>query len=561
MKCRGPLIAGMIASGLLLAPGASAATYEVTRMVDSTPNGCATGGCTLREAVIAANNRPGADVVLVRKRKTYELAQPGVDEDAGLTGDLDSTGPLKLRAAGRRGRAVIDGAGLDRILHTFAPATVASMVIRDGNMSGASETGDGGGIFARANLRLVRSRVTQNAASDNGEGISADYGASISLVRSAVTGNLGQGLREEDAGSIVLRRSRVAGNDEVGVEESGEGGVRIKRSRISGNGGLAGIREFDDGAVSVLRSKVSGNQGDGIDGSGPGSLIVNRTRVAGNGGFGVVGSQPTMRVIRSTVAGNGGNGVFQYSGTLAIARTRILGNQASQDGGGVIALSIASLRIDRTTIAGNETTGAGGGVAAIAFPTTNPAVITRSTISGNSADGPGGGIYSDAKLTVTNATIATNRGAAGGGIYVDGGTGSRLNAVSVVRNEAYDDYGGGLYLANDAPLRVDNSLVALNRATCIGCGSPDCINEQDPFTSGGNNLLSTKENCGGFDLPSDLERPNPKLGPLKRNGGPSNTVALKKGSPAIGKAGDDAPNRDQRGRKRDRNPDIGAFER
>ena len=57
-------------------------------------------------------------------------------------------------------------------------------------------------------------------------------------------------------------------------------------------------------------------------------------------------------------------------------------------------------------------------------------------------------------------------------------------------------------------------------------------------------------------------RPQPKLGQLADNGGPTDTVALKAGSPAIGRANsDNAPNRDQRGIKRDAAPDIGAFER
>ena len=59
-----------------------------------------------------------------------------------------------------------------------------------------------------------------------------------------------------------------------------------------------------------------------------------------------------------------------------------------------------------------------------------------------------------------------------------------------------------------------------------------------------------------------MVRRNPKLGKLARNGGPTKTVALKKGSPAIGEAKrSTAPGKDQRGRKRDRRPDVGAFER
>jgi hypothetical protein len=56
-------------------------------------------------------------------------------------------------------------------------------------------------------------------------------------------------------------------------------------------------------------------------------------------------------------------------------------------------------------------------------------------------------------------------------------------------------------------------------------------------------------------------RANPKIGVLKSHGGPTQTIALLKGSPAIGRAGQTAPSRDQRGHRRDRHPDIGAFER
>jgi hypothetical protein len=57
-------------------------------------------------------------------------------------------------------------------------------------------------------------------------------------------------------------------------------------------------------------------------------------------------------------------------------------------------------------------------------------------------------------------------------------------------------------------------------------------------------------------------RGRPKIGALAKNGGPTQTIALKKHSPAIGNANrHTAPERDQRGKKRDRRPDIGAFER
>ena len=54
---------------------------------------------------------------------------------------------------------------------------------------------------------------------------------------------------------------------------------------------------------------------------------------------------------------------------------------------------------------------------------------------------------------------------------------------------------------------------------------------------------------------------DPRLGPLRNNGGPTLTIALLAGSPAIGAAGPGkAPARDQRGVNRT-DPDLGAYER
>lgn len=111
--------------------------------------------------------------------------------------------------------------------------------------------------------------------------------------------------------------------------------------------------------------------------------------------------------------------------------------------------------------------------------------------------------------------------------------------------------------------RVENSLIALNR---LGDGTPnDCwANPANPFDSLGHNLLSTLgpgDSCLGFDGPGDRVRANPRIKPLAGNGGPTMTIALKRRSQAIGEAKrGSAPKRDQRGVRRDRRPDIGAFE-
>ena len=83
----GPLICGIVAAGFICAPPVDARTYEVNRTADTAPNGCANQGCTLREAVIAANGRSGADTIELRGGQTYRIDIPGTGEDAALTGD------------------------------------------------------------------------------------------------------------------------------------------------------------------------------------------------------------------------------------------------------------------------------------------------------------------------------------------------------------------------------------------------------------------------------------------------------------------------------------------
>jgi hypothetical protein len=122
--------------------------------------------------------------------------------------------------------------------------------------------------------------------------------------------------------------------------------------------------------------------------------------------------------------------------------------------------------------------------------------------------------------------------------------------------------GGG---ADNAGAAADarNTIVGLNQAS----QAPDFSGN---FTAASHNLL---EDGTGSNLPPGDPGPNgnlvgtaahpidPMLGPLARNGGPTRTMALLPGSPAID-AGTSrgAPPTDQRGQPRGTPPDIGAYE-
>ncbi len=175
--------------------------------------------------------------------------------------------------------------------------------------------------------------------------------------------------------------------------------------------------------------------------------------------------------------------------------------------------------------------------------------VANSTFSGNSSNGIGGGaIFNDGQLTVTNSTFFNNSALySGGGIY-NRGTLSVTNSTFSGNSADFD--GGGIY--NDSVLEITNTILANSSP-----GSYDCFNNMIVGPSR-NNLVQTNQGCVGIVSTDD-----PMLDVLGDYNGPTQTMALLSGSPAIN-AGDDGdcPATDQRGYYRPINAhcDIGAFE-
>jgi len=142
---------------------------------------------------------------------------------------------------------------------------------------------------------------------------------------------------------------------------------------------------------------------------------------------------------------------------------------------------------------------------------------------------------------------------------------------TVTDNDAHT--GGGVFHFNAGTATVRNSIIAGNLVDLDGVG-PDVFGA---FASGGHNLIGDGSGSTGFangvngDMVGTADTPlDPRLGPLANNGGPTQTHALRAGSPAIDQGEEtDAPATDQRGVGRPRDGDgngspavdIGAFER
>src|SRR5690606_37164132 len=117
--------------GLAVVNQTRAVTYTVTDfgdVADAAPGDgtCETapgnGGCTLRAAIQEANAAAGPAVIAL-PQGTFTLSLTGTGEDAATTGDLDITDTLTITGAGA-GRTFIDAAGIDRVFHVHAGASL-----------------------------------------------------------------------------------------------------------------------------------------------------------------------------------------------------------------------------------------------------------------------------------------------------------------------------------------------------------------------------------------------------------------------------------------------------
>ncbi|MFI5458751.1 MAG: choice-of-anchor Q domain-containing protein [Isosphaerales bacterium] len=354
--------------------------------------------------------------------------------------------------------------------------------------------------------------------------------------------------------------------------------------------------------------------------AGPGASVAT---VSGNNLYQVfnIAAGSTVAISGLTVTGGTGIGGSPYnrgfgggiynSGTLTVTGSTIDYNSAPGGGAGIFNDGSGALTVTGSTIAYNNSGYLGGGIGNAGALT-----VTGSTIASNSGAGGygGGGIgnYPGGAVTVTDSTIAYNAAinSSGGGIFNDGIDGSPVTLTvtnsTIAYNSAYY-YGGGI-INWSGTLTVTDSTIASNSATYEGGGiwddyfeggmhgvsvdntiiagntgpggGPDVFGEVHSlgnnlvgdfdYTAGltGTDLTGTVDSSGELIIPLD-----PKLGPLADNGGPTQTMALLAGSPAIdagsnGLAVDPTTGQpltyDQRGpgflRVLGNSVDIGAFE-
>jgi len=405
------------------------------------------------------------------------------------------------------GNLSVSGNGQSRVfdIGSGTHVTIIQLTIEDGDgttVSGGT-VGNGGAILNAGQLALVSSTVSGSTATNGGGIYSTGSSGYLFLIGATVTGN-----------------TAMHNGGGVWSNSSYHFGTMLDGSTISANhAGMNGGGMYLGGGHAYLDS---------------GTSVQDNAATGGNGGGIYVNALARVSLTDSTVSNNtafASGGGIDNLGTLTLTAATVSGNNAG-NGGGIY--NSGTLTLTDSTVSGNGTVGYGGGIDNFGTLT-----ITNSTLYGNTASSSGGGIEDRGPLTIDDSTIAGNTGETGGGI---------------------DNYFGNYSVT------LTNTIVAGNSTIASGGYGPDVANE---VTSGGHNLIGNDTNSeyptSGWvstDLLGTAGSPiNPELTTLGYYGGPTETLALEPGSPAIG-AGTSVlgVSTDQRGFGRGSSVDIGAFQ-
>jgi hypothetical protein len=371
------------------------------------------------------------------------------------------------------------------------------------------------------------------------------------------------------AGGAMFFVDGVRGNNENDCRSPQRACKTIQHAvNISGKGDTINV------AAAVYRENLSVHHSVHIDGAGSGRTIVDGQKRGS--AITVAFNQNADVTIQNLTARNGvgspdGGGIYHCFGTMTINGVVLEGNsvpasQADGYGGAMYNCPSSVMTIVNSTFRDNVAN-VGGGIC-------NGGLLTifYSTFSGNTTrkDKGGGAIFNYGVLHVADSTFSGNTAPGGVGGAIDDGVafggsgGAQIDNNTISGNSAggKTSAGGGIYNNVGLPVYVQNTIIANNAPqNCAGARL-----ETEGFN------LSGDKSCNLHGA-GDQNGVDPMLGPLQYNGGPTFTMALLAGSPAID-GGNASGCRDWLGRKlttdqrgmprpdpqEPRGCDIGAYE-
>ena len=506
--------------------GAVSATLNLdgTNILGSAPtgfenNGADTGG----DIILGQGNSFGLTDIFESVGANPDTGVPsGVLADNG--GNVETIALLVYAA-----NPALDAGQDDRLVE----ATVGLDLSGDGDQGDTITTDARGGGFGRT--------VDQTALTAN-DPDQVDIGA-FELQSVIETPGLEVTTTDDDIdntdGETSLREAITLANLQAGADTitfaSGAGEAFENAATIRLTQALGELTLFSD--LTIDGSSAGGTVTISGDSDNSGTRNAADTRV-----FDILTGTATLQNldIAHGFASNGGGIVISGGSTLNLLHSTVRDSYATGNGGGIYNTG-SNLSISDSTISGNQASNYGGAIFTNTDLTGTTATISNSTIANNTADNVGGGIHNqDGLLQIRNSTITGNTASA------NQGSGVASYGDAVTQTEIVSSLIAGN--TNDDDVRIVSGPTV-------------------SFTSLGNNVVGGGDagSIAAFNQTGDQTGiTNPMLGPLQNNGGPTETVALLPGSPAINTGSNpDSLTTDQRGAGFPRDIDgidAGAFE-
>ncbi len=295
-----------------------ASSFNVTK-TDDTTDGICDADCSLREAIIAANNAPGTDIIFIPS---------GIYK---LTEDLDITDSITIRGTSDND-TILDGNMQAVIFKIKGPITVNINDLTVMNGKGEFDSSGGAGVSNLGGIvNISDCAIMSNKSEGEGGGI-RNFNGDMTIINSTISGN----FADYGGGGISIFKGKIS----------------IINSTISHNGG-GGILNWV-GNVNITNCAIFGNSASVVDSglgiSNGGEMIITNSSITGNGDF-------SGQLLDS----NGGG--IHNSGKLKLNSCTITDNAAFafqniESGGGIFnsndgKYSFGEVELQNTILAGN----------------------------------------------------------------------------------------------------------------------------------------------------------------------------------------------------------------
>ena len=438
---------------------------------------------------------------------------------------------------------------------------------------------DGGAIDNASNAELINCTVAGNTSTGIAGGIFNGPIASLTMGNTIIAGNSAGGAASDFHGGMA---TTDLGNNLIGDTSGSSGftgpsdllGVASGLAPLENNGGPTqtmgltpgspaiispvsqpirsipagvgtdqrGFSRIVNGTVDIGAFEVQLFVVDNTNDQGPGSLRAAVTNADSAGGStilfattGVITLQSALPSISGTMSSAwigarrppaclsiSGNETFQVfdveaDATVDISDLTITDGSSAGDGGAIE--NDGTLTLTNCTVSGSSA-GDGGGIY-----NSGDLTVIATTVSGNTSSNDGGGLENTGTVSVVNSTIAQNSANSGVGGGINNAGALDLVSSTIADNSAFN--GGGIQAAG--PVTMADTIVGYNTLT----GGTGADFDGSISNDSGYNLIADSTGSSGFTQPSDLLDVDPLLSALGNWGGPTQTISLLPGSPAI----------------------------